>query len=111
MDARIQLGNLYLLLRDNPKAREQAEKVLSKEPNNPSGHLLMSSVYVVEKDLDKAMGHYSLGLAHLGNRDIQQAKAELAEAVKLNPNWNEARIVLAEVNLETGAFDLAIQEA
>ncbi len=39
IDARIQLGNLYLLSRDGPKAREQAEKVLSKDPNNPSGRL------------------------------------------------------------------------
>jgi len=32
-DARLQLGNLYLF-HETSKAREQAEKVLEKEPNN-----------------------------------------------------------------------------
>jgi tetratricopeptide (TPR) repeat protein len=31
-DARLQLGNLYLVSRNAQKAREQAEKVLEKEP-------------------------------------------------------------------------------
>ena len=45
LDARIQLGNLYLLSKDPKKAREQADYVFKREPNNPSGRLLMSSVY------------------------------------------------------------------
>ena len=57
------------------------------------------------------MGHYFLGLAHLGNKDIQQAKNELAEAVKLNPDWTEPRLLLADLQLRTGAVDLAIEEA
>jgi len=36
MDARVQMGNFYLLSGDAKKAREQAETVLSKEPNNAS---------------------------------------------------------------------------
>ncbi len=58
-----------------------------------------------------AMGHYLLGLAHLGNKDIQQAKTSLIEAVKLNPQWSEARLMLADLYFKTGAFDLAIEEA
>src|SRR4030042_2131502 len=40
VEARLQLGNFYLLSRNNQKAREQAERVLEKDPNNPSGNLL-----------------------------------------------------------------------
>jgi len=54
-DARLQLGSLYLLSREIKKAREQAEKALSKEPNNSSAHLLMSLIFVAEKELDKAI--------------------------------------------------------
>src|SRR4030042_6344275 len=39
IDARLQLGNLYLLSRDPRKAREEAEKVLAKDPNSTSGRL------------------------------------------------------------------------
>jgi len=51
-------------------------------------------------------GHYFLGLAHLGNKDVQRAKAELDEVVKLNPNWIEARLTLADLHLRTGAVIL-----
>ncbi len=55
-------------------------------------------------------GHYYLGLAYLGNNNVQQAKTELAEAVKLNPRWVEARLILGDLYLRTGAVDLAIEE-
>jgi len=35
----------------------------------------------------------------------------LTEAVKLNPNWIEARLTVAELHLGTGAVDLALEEA
>ncbi|MBS3907272.1 MAG: hypothetical protein KGZ49_09575 [Syntrophaceae bacterium] len=54
------------------------------------------------------MGHHFLGLAHLGNRDIQQGKTALAEAVKLNPNWIEGRLLIADIHLRTGALDLEL---
>ena len=85
IDARIQLGNLYLLSRDNPNAREQAEKILSKEPNNSSVHLLMSSVYVVEKDLDKA---------------ISEAK----KAIEQDPKKIEAYLQLANLSEYLNCF-------
>ena len=53
MDARVQLGNLLLISRDIKMAKVQAETVLSKEPKNSSGHLLMSSIHLAEKDLDQ----------------------------------------------------------
>jgi len=62
-----------------------------------------------KKDNPKSfMGHHFLGLAHLGNRDIQQGKTALAEAVKLNPNWIEGRLLIADIHLRTGALDLEL---
>jgi len=55
MDARFQLGSLYLLSRNVEKANEQAESILTKNPNDMSGHLLMSSILAAKRDLDKAI--------------------------------------------------------
>lgn len=52
-----------------------------------------------------------MGLAHLGNKDIQQAKTEMTEAVNLNPGWSEPRFLRADMTLQAGAFDLAIEDA
>ena len=55
IDARLQLGTFSLLSKDIKMAREQAEKILTKEPNNVSGRLLMSSIYLAENDIDRAV--------------------------------------------------------
>ncbi len=70
------------------------------------------SFNLISKTIQKSyLGHHFLGLAYLANRDVQQAKSELTEALKLNPDWMEARVLLADLHLRTGAPDLAIEEA
>jgi len=56
-----------------------------------------------------ARGHYFLALAQLGNGDVQQAKTSLTEAIKINPKWDEARLLLGDLHLRAGAFNLPLR--
>ena len=47
-----------------------------------------------------APAHYQLALAQLQAGNIQQAKAELKEATSLAPNFAEAVLALAQLNLQ-----------
>lgn len=51
----------------------------------------------LEDNPKSPVGHYYLGLAQFGNRDVQQAKASITEAIKLNPRWLEPKLVLADL--------------
>ena len=55
VDAHNQLGWLYLLSKDTKKAREQAELILSKDARNSLAHMLLSNIYLTEKNLDEAI--------------------------------------------------------
>src|SRR6266705_2807510 len=66
---------------------------------------------VIKDDPQWAPGHQFLGLAFAAKNDVAQARRELTEAVKLNPNLAEARTALAAIHLAAGSFDLAIEEA
>ena len=55
LEARNQLGGLYLLSRDTKKAREQAEFILAKDAKNSLAHMLLSNIYLMEKNLDGAI--------------------------------------------------------
>ncbi len=60
--------------------------VVSKEPNNGSGHLLMSSIHVGEKNLDKAI-------------------SEAQKAIELDPKNVEAYLQLANLYIVKKDFD------
>ena len=53
---------------------------------------------------------YQLALAQLQAGNIQQAKSELRETVNGAPNYTQAALVLAELNIRTGATQTAIQD-
>ena len=113
IDARLQLGNLYLLARDSWKAREQAEIVLTKEPNNPSGLLLMSSVNLAEGNLDGASywAQLILGIAHVRKNDASKASRFFKEAILIDPNnpvgyYQLGRLYLAQKKEKEGLAQL-----
>ncbi|MEO7299896.1 MAG: tetratricopeptide repeat protein [Verrucomicrobiota bacterium] len=51
---------------------------------------------------------YYLALAHLGNNDAPKASKSLAQAITLNPNFLEASLLQAELDIRRGAPALAI---
>ena len=47
--------------------------------------------------------------AYLRNNNINQAKLALDQAVSLNPNYDDAVLLLAEINLSTGHGEAVIE--
>src|SRR4029453_17119592 len=57
-----------------------------------------------------APAHYQLALAQLQAGNLQQAKAELKEATSVSPNFADAVLLQAQLNLQTGAVGPAIED-
>src|SRR5881296_1653596 len=60
---------------------------------------------VIKDEPGSAPAHQFLGLAFAAKNDAAQARRELGEAVKLDPNLTEARTALAAIHLVEGSSD------
>jgi tetratricopeptide (TPR) repeat protein len=58
---------------------------------------------------DVALIKYKLAGAYLRNNNINQAKLALDQAVSLNPDYDDAVLLLAQVNLSTGHGEAVIE--
>ena len=124
VEARNQLGGLYLLSRDTKKAREQAELILAKDAKNSLAHMLLSNIYLMEKNLDGAIeeskkaveGENKLeAYLHLANlyiikKDLSSAEEMLKAAVKVDEKSLRGRFALAEFYFRSGNKKLAERE-
>ena len=87
---------------------------LAATPEYVDGRRLQSDVLLAKGDTKKAVEvlerldqtypdvpliKYQLARAYLRNNNINQAKLALDQAVSLNPNYDDAVLLLAEVNL------------
>ena len=93
LDARVKLGNYYLLGRRAradiiAEAERLAQEVLDKEPKHIEGHILMGSVLFAQNQKDKAY-------------------AELNHAISIDPNRVESYLSLAKFYIATREFDKA----
>ena len=87
LDARIKLGNYYLLASKGQaqlidEAERLAKETLERDPKNIEGHILMGSILFARNDRDKAF-------------------AELNHAIELNPNRVESYLSLAKFYIFT----------
>lgn len=57
---------------------------------------------VVTKAQDSPQAHYYLALAYIQNQNLQQAKSELQEALRLSPDMFTAQQTLSKVQLQLG---------
>ena len=57
----------------------------------------------VELDAGRAEAHYFLGVAHRKQGDVAQARAALARALELTPDYKEAQAALAELGVAAAA--------
>ncbi|PWT80612.1 MAG: hypothetical protein C5B44_05125 [Acidobacteria bacterium] len=107
-DARIKLGNVYVLSargRDKDKALEEAEKltkeILDKDPNHIEAHILLGSIRFAQDKRDKALEELNkaieidpkrvesyLGLArfYVATQDSAKALETFKRALDLNPS-------------------------
>jgi tetratricopeptide (TPR) repeat protein len=124
MDAHNQLAALYLLAGDTKKSREQIEFVLSKDSTNPQSHLILSSIYMVENNIEAAISEANKALnskqkmdayLHLSRlyilkKDLPQAEKMLQSAIALDAKALRPRYELAIFYLRNGQKELAENE-
>jgi hypothetical protein len=99
----------YLLGRLSPAVREQFDKsraalvkALQKRQMRPEH--VTSFDGIVRDAPDCAAARFWKALAQLNGRKPEEAKAELAEAIKLYPEFHEAELTLARMELEDRDF-------
>ncbi len=90
VDGRRLQGDVLLAKGDTKKALEVLERLDQTFP-------------------DVALIKYNLARAYLQNNNINQAKLALDQAVSLNPNYDDAVLLLAQVNLSTGHGEAVIE--
>ena len=133
---RIELAELYSLSGHTPEAIAEAEAVLKTDPDYPGAHRLLSRIYyhmldtsqgeqgVPKENLAKAIEHLEalirveptdseslLLLGHLYRVDNQPQKAEevFRKVLQTDPNSKVGLANLAEIYIQQGDFDQAIE--
>ncbi len=100
------------------------ENVFSRDPEYVDGRRLQSEVLLARGDPKKAVEvlerldqtypdspliKYELARAYLKNNNVNEAKVALDRAVSLNPNYDDAVLLLAGTNLNTGHGEMVIE--
>ncbi len=100
------------------------ENVFSRDPEYVDGHRLESKVLMAKGDTKKAVEvlerldqtypgspliKYELAQAYLKNNNLNQAKAALDQVISINPNYADAILLLAEINLHSGHGEAVIE--
>src|SRR5436190_3066583 len=100
------------------------ENVFSRDPEYIDGRSLESQVMLAKSDTKKAVEvlerldqtypdtpliKYELARAYLKNNGLNQAKMVLDQAISINPNYADAVLLLAEVNLRSGHSEAVIE--
>jgi tetratricopeptide (TPR) repeat protein len=93
------------------------ENVFGRDPENVDGRRRQSDVLLAKGDTKKAIEilerldqtypgapliKYQLGRAYVQNHSLNQAQVALDQAVSMTPNYDDAVLLLAQVNLGTG---------
>jgi len=100
------------------------ENVFGRDPEYIDGHRLQGDVLLAKGDTKKAAEvferldqtypdapfvKYKLARAYLQNNNMNQAKVALDQAVSINPDYDDAVLLLAGVNLATGHSEAVIE--
>src|SRR5438876_8648189 len=108
----------------NEEALSLLENVFSREPQYIDGHRLESEVLLAKGDTRKAtevlerldqtypdtpLIKYELARAYLKKNNMNQAKVVLDQAISINPNYAEAILLLADINLRSGHGEAVIE--
>jgi tetratricopeptide (TPR) repeat protein len=111
------LAKIAFAQKEIPEAQKALEKVFSRDPANYDGRLLEAELQIAKPDLKAAIeglerltkaypsattAKFQLGRAYtLANR-ANDALGVLQQAIGVNPNYVEAQVLLAEINLRAG---------
>jgi tetratricopeptide (TPR) repeat protein len=100
------------------------ENVFSRDAENVDGRRTQSNVLLAKGDAKKAVAvmerldttypdvpllKYQLAQAYVRDNNMSQATLVLDQAVSINPNYNDAVLLLGQINLATGHADKVIE--
>ena len=118
------LGEVAFKDKKYDEALSLLQNVFSRDPENLDGHRLESQVLLAKGDTKKALGilqrldqtypdspliKYELASAYLKNNSLNQAKVALDQAISINPNYADAILLLADINLRSGHSEAVIE--
>jgi tetratricopeptide (TPR) repeat protein len=118
------LGEVAFKDKKYDEALSFLENVFSRDSEYVDGRRLESQVWLAKGDTKKAVEilerldqtypdspfiKYELARAYLQNNNMNQAAVALDQAVSLNPNYDDAVLLLAQINLATGHGDKVIE--
>ena len=126
LEIKKRIEDLYLISGQTQAAADLDKELLKKSPKDPlvrvsHGRLLMKqgkldeAIAELQKDVkdvpDSPQAHYFLGAAYWQKSDTEQAKSEMAEALRLLPDLSIARDSLIRLHLQNGDPSVALQYA
>ncbi len=118
------LGEVAFKDKKYDEALSLLQNVFSRDPQNLDGHRLESEALLAKGDTKKAVEvldrlnqtypgtaliKYQLAQAYLKNNNMNQAKAMLDQAISINPNYADAILLLADINLRSGRSEAVIE--
>jgi len=107
------------------EAKQQIEKSLSLKRDYSPAHFLMAAIYMREGKTKEAIGKlklaeasspfdyglaFQLGLIYYNQKDFLKARQEFERAVKINPNYSNARYFLGLIYDRQGKKKAALKE-
>lgn len=90
----LKLGNDYLQRGQIEEAIRELKKAVALDPQSAAGHMLLGQAYLAQRSLSM----------------VAEAKAELRQALDIDPSLIWARFYLAKVNIDLGQYDKAKAE-
>jgi tetratricopeptide (TPR) repeat protein len=121
----VSIAQLHLDFNKISEAEATLDKVLEKDKGHVNGNFLKARIDLAKRDFPKALerldlvlkerprsdlAHYFRALALLGKGEPKLAQQDLQRAVEMNPNFLDARIMLAEFYLRERNKELAAQQ-
>jgi tetratricopeptide (TPR) repeat protein len=120
----ILLAELAAKDKKHDEALSLLENVFGRDPENVDGCRLQSDVLLAKGDTKKAVQvlerldqtypdapviKYQLARAYVQSNNMNQATVALDQAVSINPNYDDAVLLLGQINLATGHGDKVIE--
>jgi tetratricopeptide (TPR) repeat protein len=120
------LIEVCLHLNDRQTAEALNEALSKKQPTDPYVSLVKGRLYLAHGDVESALErfnqtqkyqpdlpslYYWYAQAYIQKGQLGQAKQALDTALKLDPNYREARLRLAELQNRTNGWDAALSNA
>jgi len=123
LEAAYLAGRIFAAIGRNSQAEKYLKKVLSVKPDELDIHLMLSSLYLnqrnyssavttlkkiieLEPNLDKA--HFGLGEVYVKMSKWNEAIAPLEKAVSMNPDHKEAYFLIGTAHQELKDFEKAV---